>query len=70
MNPHLAQLHPYPPEKLRHLFAAIKAPEGLKEIKLSIGEPQHEIPEFIKQALTDNLTKLARYPSTQDSERR
>ena len=65
MNPHLAQLHPYPIEKLRRLFASIKPPEGLKEIKCAIGEPQHETPEVIKRALKENLPGLARYPSTQ-----
>ncbi|MDD5176989.1 MAG: hypothetical protein PHQ05_11260 [Sterolibacterium sp.] len=68
MNSHLAQLDPCPFEKLRRLFTGIKPPKGLKEIKCSIGEPQHETPEFIKQTLTDNLSGLALYPSTQGSD--
>lgn len=65
MNPHLAQLQPYPFERLRQLFEGIVPPPELKEIKLSIGEPQHETPAFIKQALAEALGGLANYPSTQ-----
>ncbi len=64
MNPHLSQLHPYPFEKLRQLVADIKPSAGLKEIRLSIGEPQHATPAFIKEALTAGLSGLAFYPST------
>lgn len=64
MNPHLSQLQPYPFEKLRQLVADVKPPAGLKEIRLSIGEPQHATPEFIKTALDAGLSGLANYPST------
>jgi len=64
VNPHLSQLHPYPFEKLRQLFAGIAPAQHLREIKLSIGEPQHPTPTFIKQALADNLADLATYPAT------
>ncbi len=65
MNPHLAQLQAYPFERLRRLFDGVAPPAGLPEIKLSIGEPQHETPAFIKQALAGALDGLANYPSTQ-----
>ena len=64
MNPHLARLHPYPFEKLRQLFADITPDPHYREVKLSIGEPQHETPFFIKQALTAGLDGLAKYPTT------
>ena len=64
VNPFLSKLHPYPFEKLRQLFAGITPNPGLHEIKLSIGEPQHATPEFIKDALTRNLGGLASYPTT------
>jgi N-succinyldiaminopimelate aminotransferase len=64
VNPHLSQLHPYPFEKLRQLMADITPNSGLKEIRLSIGEPQHETPDFIKAALVDGLAGLSNYPST------
>jgi N-succinyldiaminopimelate aminotransferase len=68
LNPHLAQLQPYPFEKLRRLFADVAAPGGLREIRLSIGEPQHETPAFIKTALAGQLQGLANYPTTQGSD--
>ena len=68
MNPDLNHLQPYPFEKLRHLFAGVVPAPALGEIKLSIGEPQHETPPFIQRALADNLAGLASYPATQGSD--
>lgn len=65
VNPHLAQLHPYPFEKLRQLFAGVTPPAEYREIKLSIGEPQHATPQFIMDSLASNLKGLANYPTTQ-----
>lgn len=65
MNPHLSQLQPYPFEKLRQLFKGVTPNPAYREIKLSIGEPKHATPEFIKTALTDHLRGLANYPTTQ-----
>jgi len=64
MNPLLAKLHPYPFERLRALNAGIVPNPALKPIGLGIGEPKHATPEFIKQALADNLQGLASYPAT------
>ena len=64
MNPNLAKLHPYPFEKLRQLFAGVTPNPNQREIRLSIGEPQHETPPFIKEALTAGLPGLANYPTT------
>lgn len=68
MNPNLDKLHPYPFEKLRRLFRGIQPPAALREIRLSIGEPQHETPAFIKEALCANLQGLAHYPTTSGSD--
>jgi N-succinyldiaminopimelate aminotransferase len=65
VNPHLAKLQPYPFEKLRALFAGVTPNPQLKEIKLSIGEPQHATPHFIMDALAGGLKGLANYPTTQ-----
>ncbi len=65
MNPHLDQLQPYPFEKLRGLFAGVTPNPAYKEIKLSIGEPQHATPQFIIDALAGGLNGLANYPTTQ-----
>jgi N-succinyldiaminopimelate aminotransferase len=64
MNPFLNKLHPYPFEKLRQLFAGMTPNPQLPEIKLSIGEPQHATPDFIKQALVAGLAGLSSYPTT------
>jgi len=68
MNPRLNQLQPYPFQRLRELFAAVTPNPELRAVNLSIGEPKHATPEFIKEALTANLHGLASYPVTQGSE--
>jgi N-succinyldiaminopimelate aminotransferase len=65
VNPDLDKLQPYPFEKLRQLFAGVTPNPDYREIKLSIGEPQHETPAFIMQELTNQLAGLANYPTTQ-----
>ena len=64
MNPHLNLLHPYPFQKLRELFAGITPNPACPPINLSIGEPKHATPAFIKDVLTANLGGLANYPTT------
>lgn len=64
MNPELAHLHAYPFERLTQLFKGICPPPDLKPIALSIGEPKHVSPDFVKKVLVENLDKLAVYPST------
>ena len=64
MNPRLATLHPYPFERLRALTHDITPPPALRPISLSIGEPKHATPDFIKQALVAGLDGLASYPAT------
>jgi N-succinyldiaminopimelate aminotransferase len=68
MNPRLNQLQPYPFQKLRELFAGVTPNPAFSAINLSIGEPKHATPRFIKDALTDNLQGLSNYPVTQGSE--
>jgi len=67
MNPNLDRLQPYPFQKLGALLADLTPPSHLRSINLSIGEPKHPTPEFIKRALTDNLDGLASYPPTSGS---
>ncbi|WLF84625.1 succinyldiaminopimelate transaminase [Moraxella sp. ZY210820] len=63
MNTQLNLLQPYPFEKLNQLFADIQTPD-LSLISLSIGEPKHPAPEFIKQAISENFHHLSTYPSS------
>ena len=68
MNPLLQKLQPYPFEKLRQLFAGVTPNPGYKAISLGIGKPKHPTPALIQQALTDNLSGLANYPTTAGSD--
>ncbi|MBD8482532.1 succinyldiaminopimelate transaminase [Pseudomonas coleopterorum] len=65
MNHALNQLQPYPFEKLRALLSGVTAAADKRAIALSIGEPKHSSPAFVKQALADNLDQMAVYPTTQ-----
>lgn len=64
MNPNLALLEPYPFTKLRDLFSDLSPPTDKSPIALSIGEPQHDAPEFVRNTLSNNLSLLSKYPST------
>ena len=64
MNPNIEKLHPYPFEKLALLKRGISPPAHLNPISLSIGEPTHKAPEFVKQTFSDSLVELNRYPTT------
>ena len=64
MTPNLKHLHPYPFEKLAQLKQGIVPPVDKSPIVLSIGEPAHITPQFIKDALLANLQGLSNYPTT------
>ncbi len=68
MNPDLSRLQPYPFQKLSALLKGLRANPALAPINLSIGEPKHATPAFIRQTLIDNLDGLAAYPATAGSE--
>ena len=67
MNPDLNKLHPYPFQKIAKLKEGVVPPADLSPIALSIGEPKHDTPEIILQAVRDNLAGLANYPLTKGS---
>jgi N-succinyldiaminopimelate aminotransferase len=64
MNPALAQLRPYPFERLHALLADAQPPAQLPHISMSIGEPRHPPPQFVLDALTSNLAGFGSYPTT------
>jgi len=68
MNPDLNRLQPYPFQKLAALFREVTPNHDHRPISLSIGEPKHATPQFIKDALTANLDGLANYPTTAGSD--
>lgn len=59
MNPLIDRLHPYPFERLAELLSGVEPPAGLAPVSLSIGEPRHETPPFILEALRDALAEGA-----------
>ena len=64
MNPNLNKLQPYPFQRLRDLFGDITPNSSYSPINLSIGEPKHPTPALITEALANNLSGLANYPTT------
>src|SRR5262245_4854398 len=68
VNPRLDTLQPYPFERLKTLLDGIKPP-AVNPIRLSIGEPQHPTPPFIRDALAKHLDGLSVYPLTAGSDR-
>ncbi len=57
-------LQPYPFQKFSKILATVTPNADYRQIRLSIGEPQHPAPDLIKNALTSALDELARYPAT------
>lgn len=68
MNPDLNLLHPYPFEKLAKLKQGVTPPTELVHIPLSIGEPRHPAPDFVKSILTGSMQGLSSYPLTRGSD--
>ncbi|MFY9259280.1 MAG: succinyldiaminopimelate transaminase [Gallionella sp.] len=68
MNPDLNRLQPYPFQKLAFLFSGVTPSQTYTPIRLSIGEPKHATPAFIRDALVAGLGGLANYPTTAGSD--
>lgn len=64
MNPRLARLHPYPFQKLAQLTADCTPPKDKSPITLAVGEPKHDAPAFVLEAMRAHLDGLSRYPLT------
>ena len=64
MNPYLDKLQPYPFQKLAEIKQGITPPAELPHIALSIGEPKHPTPIFIRDAVANNTLGLGNYPVT------
>jgi N-succinyldiaminopimelate aminotransferase len=68
MDPNLSTLQPYPFQKLAALLAGVKPDASLRPISLSIGEPKHATPQFIRDVLIEQLGGLSSYPATAGGE--
>jgi len=64
MNPDLQKLQPYPFQKLAGLFREVEPESAYHPIRLSIGEPKHDTPQFVRDALIEHMDGLANYPTT------
>ncbi len=64
MHPALAELQTYPFQKLQQLLSGLSAPKNKPIISLGLGEPQHEAPAFVVDALHKELDGLSQYPKT------
>ena len=64
VNERLALLRDYPFRRLRSLLSGLQAPGGKEELIMSIGEPQHPYPDFVKDVLADNSDLWGKYPPT------
>lgn len=67
MNPNIDKLQPYPFTKLAALKKDLE-PADKPPIALSIGEPKHAPPDFVRDELIENLDRLASYPATKGLE--
>jgi N-succinyldiaminopimelate aminotransferase len=64
MNSDLDRLQPYPFQKLAGLLEGVDPNQAYSPINLTIGEPKHATPLFIREALSSHLDGLANYPTT------
>jgi len=64
LNPLLGRLQTYPFDKLRGLLDGVVPSPAHKPIDLSIGEPKHPTPPFLREALAAALDGLSVYPKT------
>ena len=63
-NEDLELLNDYPFQKLNNLLKGIQIPKNKIALILSIGEPQHKPPKFIKEIINKNYMKWGKYPPT------
>jgi N-succinyldiaminopimelate aminotransferase len=58
------QFEKYPFEKLRELLQNIEPNSKYREIDLTIGEPQFDTPEFIRESFKESSELLKKYPKS------
>jgi len=67
MNPDLANLRPSPFVALRTLLEPLTPPPDLEPLALTIGEPQNQPPQLMKDALKDTDHLYGKYPPANGS---
>ena len=69
LNDRLMRLMDYPFARLAELVAALKTPDGVTPLALSVGEPQHAAPAMVDEVLHANRDSWNRYPPINGTER-
>ena len=64
INENLKLLNHYPFQRLNDLLKGVEAPKNSPEIIMSIGEPKHRPPTFIKSIINKNYANWSKYPPT------
>lgn len=64
-NPRLAALNDYPFQRLNELLANVSPRANLPPVIMSVGEPQHRPPEFVRPIIDRNAETWNRYPPVQ-----
>jgi len=64
INENLKLLNDYPFQRLNNLLKDIKPPKNYSEVIMSIGEPKHKPPKFVKNIININYENWAKYPPT------
>ena len=64
INENLKLLNDYPFQRLNNLLKDIKPPKNYSEVIMSIGEPKHKPPKFLKNIININYENWAKYPPT------
>ncbi|WP_135081057.1 aminotransferase class I/II-fold pyridoxal phosphate-dependent enzyme [Terasakiella sp. SH-1] len=62
VNSSLSLLSDYPFQRLRDLLDHHATPQGLQTLAMSIGEPQHQPPKLLQDAITENAHLWNKYP--------
>ncbi|MDX8412140.1 MAG: succinyldiaminopimelate transaminase [Mariprofundaceae bacterium] len=63
-QPRLANLGPYPFQRLAALLRGCEPAAGMDAIDAGVGEPRQPLPAFARKILTDESDGLTRYPTT------
>lgn len=61
-NPVVDHLTDYPFQRLRALLKGVEPPAGTAPLVMSIGEPQHAVPEIVYEALAGDAAGWGKYP--------
>ena len=62
VNSSLSLLSDYPFQRLRDLLDSHPLPDGVEALAMSIGEPQHQPPQLLQEAINANAGSWNKYP--------